>query len=224
MAQDDIEEQRYSAIFVEIEELFKKELTNMGKLETNIMKRIEDASGTEDSKSRRGHASPLTFISNMFENAISIKSARLSAIKDIAGVRKIRADLDMKQDRGEGDEDVFQKVAQKLMGMITEGTYDIPGDDVFPPDVDMDALDEAAEAAAAAAGVEDALVADEETGQRFVVDGTTGEVYLVNSDMQILENRESPDRFTIIKSKSGKVRGAMDTTTGEKLELVEISS
>jgi len=227
-ATDRDQEKQYELMFQRAEGMFESELEGMKQLELEMRGEMQKVLGATESHNRRSGASPYTFMSNMYENLISLRSTRLSAVKDIATVKKMAADLQLKSDKGEGEEDAFRKIATQLMEMITvtenrqEGLPSPSASAPLIPNLDqLEILDAAAEEAAVASGAPDPSEA-EEAAVKFVVEKGSGEILAINPEYRVLTDiTPEPDRFHVIRNKKGAVVSAMDNITGEKLEVVE---
>ncbi len=217
------EGKRYEAMFAVVEEMFAGELEGMKLLEGEMRARMAAVMGDPENQTRRAGATPLTFMSNMYENLISLRQARLAAVKDIAQMKKMGVDVQMKADKGEGDEEAFMKTARALMEILAEDGRSgkmrimLP----VPDDAMLAELDLAAEAAAASEGAPDPREANAASAERMVVDRSTGGILRVNADYQIIEEVDEPERFQVIRNKKEMVVSAIDNVTGEKLEVVE---
>jgi hypothetical protein len=211
-------------MFAQVEGMFHNELNGMKSLEDEIRAVMTEVFGDPETRKRRSGGTPLTFMSGMFENLISLRNARLSAVKDIAGIKKIAADLQLKTEKGEGDEEVFSKVASKLMEMMTIGEErqnSVPKMPRLPNKATLELLDAAAEEAAISTGAPDPKEAEQAAVEKYVVDKGTGDIYLIDKDYKVIATITEVDNFEITRNKKGIIVFAINLATGEKLEVVE---
>ena len=181
---------------------------------------------------RRG--TPLSFISNMFENATSVRSSRISLLKERVHIRKVIADLALKEEAGaeEGAES-FRGIARELMELARRET---------DARACAPAAEEEEETTAGEADVREIArrAYAEETGREFEVEPEEAEIaYGIDQDgrtwlmevsegedgepaYSIAEEVEDPSEFVIRRDRNGDFVSGRHKATG--LELIVIDT
>jgi len=219
--ENDLKKLTFEERFSDVEKLLFLELEDIKKIEDEIKAKINGVSNNSDN--RRSGSSPFTYISELYKSLVSMKSGKLTAIKDIANIRKMAAELDIKIDRNDNDEDAFQKVAQKLLDTINAKPIKLNNSKLDNSDNEEKMLEILSEEAFLEEGLIDENEDNENT--KLVIDEDTGEIFLIDENYEIVKSNleEELDRFEIKRSRHGKVISAIDKFSGDILEIVSAS-
>jgi hypothetical protein len=229
--EDPTRKTKYTLHFEEEMKRLEEEIGEIDGLYDDIRDQIKNVMA--GASRNRGNASPLTFVSNMFENALSAKSSKISLLKELVHVKKYIADLDLKEEKGGEDEERFKALAREFYKMVSDESE---GSD-FAEELDAetsigdDDLDSVALLAyEKETGKSFSLESEEEEeeegeeeptappGLRPVVD-QDGVVWLMDDDYNLVEEATDQDSYGVEVTEDGVT--ATDPETGEQIEYVE---
>jgi hypothetical protein len=227
-------------------EHFSKEIQNLeNELEDveSIYKNMQtllDSISKNAQRGGRGGGSPLTFISKMYENMITIKNTKLSLIKEIVHVKKSIADLSIKDKNALKDkENSFREIAKEMLRHINSSGMDLSdgvNDIVVEVEESIDSLGELDSIAEKAFESETGISYNELANQRKsdkndpdaeYFASYDGDVFVVTaySEEGEIEDYEAvfnTSDFKVILNKEDEVESVINLMTGDEIEMYDL--
>jgi len=219
-------------------ELLDKEMASIDSLYNMVIKEIKDIRSNEDSRNARisRTSSPNTYLYNMFANANSIKTNKLSLIAHRVQIKKIIEELKLKNKNKEDEGGIIKSVLADLVKEIS----DKKSEEVIHGKVDNNEeiedenlLEAEAEKAFNEAMDENPkldITNEEETNEdKEMIDesklaiSTDGKLYLLNDNDEVESELELDEKeFYLERDKHGKVNFAKTISTNKEIQIIEL--
>jgi len=217
---DPLQLDKYVDHFADEMALILGELEALQKDADDISDEIEEKKkAAKQNRSRHGGANPLTYLYNMYANLSSVRGNRIALMTLLVNVKRLIADLTLKDAKAEKDVSAFAGLAAELYARIAGDRESAPA---LPPGGTPDELDEILGERGESAFRE---MTEDPAGESegSYVCTTEGEILLVDEDYEVVREvsgKELAD-FRVVRAKGGVVKKALWISGNAELELVE---
>ena len=181
----------------------------------------------------------LSFVHLQTANLVSLKSNKLNLIKELINIKKTKADLQMKNDSNDdtGDSGMYKNIALQMFDSIISNRKDVSFNSLLinaknntskiqvtkKHETDVDALLDQRLANEQEKEEEQTPFAEpeKEEAKTFFVTDSSGTLYCVDENYNIIEDAEIPDWDVIFKGHGEHLKA--ENQDGESIEIIEFS-